>query len=51
MATNDEEVTVWVGGLDSQVTTELLWELFIQVVLHTIHYTVYATVIYFMQYT
>ena len=31
MATSDEELTVWVGGLDPQVTTEILWELFVQV--------------------
>ncbi|KAL5271188.1 hypothetical protein ACHWQZ_G001732 [Mnemiopsis leidyi] len=30
MATSDEELTVWVGGLDPQVTTEILWELFVQ---------------------
>lgn len=30
MATSDEELTVWVGGLDGQVTTEILWELFVQ---------------------
>ena len=31
MATSDEELTVWIGGLDAQVTTEILWELFVQV--------------------
>lgn len=30
MATSDEELTVWIGGLDAQVTTEILWELFVQ---------------------
>jgi len=30
MATSNEDLTVWVGGLDGQVTNEILWELFLQ---------------------